>query len=370
MRVALGQINTTPNDFLGNTSQIIKEIKFAWSLNADLIVFPELSIPGYLCKDLLYRKDFVDRNLKGLSQVCETSRSCPGLTIVVGYVGKNMAGPGKRFTNMAAVIRDGIVLCHYQKQLLPFYDVFDEGRYFEPGNQNAYVDINGKRCAITICEDIWNDKGQDDYNYSNNPLSTLEGPVDVVINISSSPYGFGKPQQRFKMLQKISKERGLTLVYVNQIGGQDELVFDGRSCIFNRGEIVYETGSTKHSKAFCPIIDFSGPRLNGVFDHKGKTISPEPAELIRRVHDFCGDTKELYDSVLIGLRDYIVKTGFKEVVLGSSGGIDSAVVAALAEQILGLPDLANLLLVPGHPRRIVPMCLALCSLFFLNFYPV
>ena len=234
----------------------------------------------------------------------------------------------------------------YQKQLLPFYDVFDEGRYFEPGNQNAYVDIKGKRCAITICEDIWNDKGQDDYNYSNNPLSTLEGHVDVVINISSSPYGFGKPQQRFKMLKKISKERNLALIYVNQIGGQDELVFDGRSCIFNGGEIVYETGSTKHSKPFCPVIEFSGPRLKGVFDHKGKTESPDSADLRQRVNAFSGDTQELYNSVLIGLRDYIKKAGFQQVVLGSSGGIDSAVTAALACDAVG-PDNVHCVMMPS-----------------------
>jgi NAD+ synthetase len=348
MKIALGQINTTPNDFSGNTEQILDFVLQAGKKEADLLVFPELSIPGYLCKDLLYRKGFIEKNLESLAKVCDLSRRFPNLTIVVGYVGQNMAGSGKKFTNMAAVIRNGIVMCHYQKQLLPFYDVFDEGRYFEPGTQNAFVQIAGQRCAITICEDIWNDKGQDDYNYATNPLSTIDGKqVDLIINISSSPYGFGKPQQRFKMLEKISKDRDVSLVYVNQIGGQDELVFDGRSCIFyKKGNLIYETGSTKFSNATCPVIEFKGPRVDAIFDAKGSVKNPEPLALIQTIKEWHGGVGELYNSVLLGLRDYINKTGFKQVVLGSSGGIDSAVVAALACDAVG-PDNVHCLMMPS-----------------------
>lgn len=351
MKIALGQINTTPNDFEGNTAQISGAIQYAGAKGVDLLVFPELSIPGYLCKDLIYRKGFVEKNLACLSEISSVTREFPKLTVVVGYIGKNIGRPGKKFTNMAAVIRNGLILSHYQKQLLPFYDVFDEGRYFEPGNQSAFVEIAGKRCLITICEDIWNDKGQDDYNYTNNPLSEVSSDqVDLIINISSSPYGFKKPQQRLKMLQKISKDRKVSLIYVNQIGGQDELVFDGRSSIFVDGSLIYETGTVKSSDSSCPIVDlpYDGPvsitRKNGTTSDIGYTNIKQATDNI--LSSYHGGAKELYNSLIVGLRDYIRKAGFEQVVLGSSGGIDSAVVASLACDAVG-PDNVHCIMMPS-----------------------
>jgi predicted amidohydrolase len=349
MRVALGQINTTPNDFEGNKEEIFNYISYAAKLDTDLIVFPELSIPGYLCKDLLYRKGFVEKNLAVLADIAAFSREFPHITIVVGYVGKNLS-PGKPFTNMAAAIRGGLTLCHYQKQLLPFYDVFDEGRYFEPGTQPAYFEVAGKKCALSICEDVWNDKDQDDYNYATNPVSQL-GNIDLLVNISSSPYAYSKPDKRFRMLRKVSEERVFDIVYMNQIGGQDELVFDGRSCIIHRGLVAYEIESTKNSKSVCPIVDIEigGAQIYSDFSIIRGQNSVEESEVGQKdptLHQQAEPIKEIYNSLVIGLRDYIKKTGFEQVVLGSSGGIDSAVVASLACDAVG-PENVHCIMMPS-----------------------
>ena len=243
MKVGLGQINTTPNDFVGNVNQILENCRKAGKENLDLLVFPELSICGYLCRDLLYREGFIESNLKALTNIANYSTNYPKLSIVVGYIGKNTKGVGKPFTNMAAVIKNGAVVATYQKRLLPFYDVFDEGRYFECGDEPCIVKVAGRKCAITICEDIWNDKGQDDYHYVDNPADGVA--YDVLINLSSSPYAASKPDKRFRMLNKISSEHKCLLIYVNQVGGQDELVFDGNSCIFNRGSFVASAGNSE-----------------------------------------------------------------------------------------------------------------------------
>jgi len=358
MKVALGQINTTPNDFKGNLEQIIKFTNRAGEQQADLIVFPELSICGYLCKDILYRKNFLDQNLAALREITQVSRQWPKLTIVVGYVGKNTKGFGKPFTNMAAAIKNGLALTHYQKQLLPFYDVFDEGRYFEPGTLPAFIEVAGKRCILTICEDIWNDKRQDDYSYGTNPLAnTYSEHYDVIINISSSPYAFGKPRQKHEMLSRIASYRQATLIYVNQIGGQDELVFDGRSCIYRytnyQAHLLYEVPPTKSSNSTLSFVDFDlNPPIRVDRDDPGSPVeitahngsrSRDPNWATRAD---LAPVEELYNSLIIGLRDYIKKTGFTKVVLGSSGGIDSAVVAALACDAIG-PENVHCLMMPS-----------------------
>jgi NAD+ synthetase len=314
MKIGLGQINTTPNDFEGNVEKILAAMEKAAAENTHLLVFPELSICGYLCKDLFYRKGFIEKNLQALTQIVNISKKIPGLTTIVGYVGKNNKGTGKPFTNMAAAIRNGSIVARYQKRLLPFYDVFDEGRYFEPGSQPCVIKVpigsagGFRKCAITICEDIWNDKGQDDYFYVDNPVGEVE--YDVLINISSSPYALNKPTKRFRMLSRISETNKCLLVYVNQIGGQDELVFDGNSCIFNRGSFTASV-SDEGLEIYDNVFDLTDTR---------PVFSP---------------IEEIHRAVLLGLKDYTQKAGFQQVVLGSSGGIDSALVAALACEALG-----------------------------------
>jgi NAD+ synthetase len=304
------QTNTIPGDFRGNVDQIKQGILKGYDNNVDIIVFPELTIPGYLCRDMIYEVGFVEKNLKALQEIVAFNDICQmekggNPVIIVGYIDANRTGTGKPFRNMAAVIQDGCVIATYAKHLLPFYDVFDEGRYYEPGNQLAIVDIKGERWGIIICEDGWNDKGSDDYNYNVRPLVKYrDAGVTKIISINSSPFVVGKPVKRYNLFRDSGFE---TIIYLNQLGGQDELVFDGNSFITHNGMMV----ACAKQEPFHLVKDF-------------EPMVYEKAPL-----------EEMYDALKIGLYDYVTKNGFKEVVLGSSGGIDSAVVIALACEVLG-----------------------------------
>jgi len=314
VKVCLGQINTTPGDFEQNHAGIISGMKAASQAGADLVVFPELTIPGYLSQDLLYNPDFIDRNLEVLQRVTEESSGYPGLHVVVGYVGRN-PGIGKPFTNMAAVVADGKLVCEYQKQLLPFYDVFDELRYFEAGSSTCIFELCGQRVGVAICEDLWNDKGDDDYNYENNPLAQYkDAGVDIVVSLNSSPFVRGKCVQRMSHIIPAT-EKDLTVIYVNQVGGQDELVFDGQSFVARRGDVQF-LSNTVFEDSF-PVVDLA-------------------AADSRRVDQAIRESGvSLKDLLVLGLRDYTRKSGFDQVVLASSGGVDSAVVCMLACEALG-----------------------------------
>ncbi len=239
MKICIAQINTTPGDFAGNLARILEGISQASADSCDLIVFPELTIPGYLSQDLLYNPDFIERNLEVLDEIVNVSRqTSAGLHIALGYIGRN-EGVGKPFTNMAGIVRHGELIATYQKQLLPFYDVFDELRYFEPGNQITIFDLCGERIGVAICEDLWNDKGADDYSYEGNPLERYRAAgVDVVLSLNSSPFVHSKCVQRLEQITPASGD-DMSIVYANQIGGQDELVFDGQSFIVSGGRLQY-----------------------------------------------------------------------------------------------------------------------------------
>jgi len=319
MRVCIGQINTTPGDFNGNLKSIKTGIETASAGGADALVFPELTIPGYLSQDLIYNPNYIERNFEILDEVCAYSVGCIGLHIVIGYIGVN-EGPGKPFFNMAAVILEGEVIGRYKKQLLPFYDVFDELRYFEPGSELCILEIAGKQVGITICEDLWNDKGSDDYNYSHNPMSRYrEKEVDVVFSLNSSPYVHDKCWQRIKTIAP-GTEPGITVVYVNQRGGQDELVFDGQSFILRGGDLLHL--STELFNDSFAIVDLE---LTSVL--VADAAAPENREKINSV--------ELYDLLVLCLKDYVQKSGFDQLVLASSGGVDSAVVCKIACDAVG-----------------------------------
>ncbi len=310
MKLCIGQINTTPGDFEGNFARIRRGIETASDARCDLIVFPELCVPGYLSQDLIYNPEFVDRNLRVVDEIRVLSGQChDDLHIVIGYIGRN-EGVGKPFTNMAGVIRGGEIVAEYQKQLLPFYDVFDELRYFEAGAETSVVDIAGHSVGLAICEDLWNDKGTDDYNYSGNPMAQYrEQGVDVVVSLNSSPYVQGKCEDRRKFIAPASLE-GPAIVYVNQVGGQDELVFDGQSFVAVGGEVRY----LSHEVSEDTFDIFSLDQLTAPVK-----VAPVP----------------LRELLVLGLRDYIRKSGFSEVVLASSGGVDSAVVCSLACEAIG-----------------------------------
>lgn len=315
MKVCLGQINTTPGDFAGNLAATLHGVDVASEQKCDVIVFPELSIPGYLSQDLIYHTRYIDRNLRVLEEIVEHSRQCfAGLNIVVGYIEPN-PGVGKPFFNMAAVIRAGEIVGRYKKHLLPFYDVFDELRYFEPGQELLTLDIAGKKVGITICEDLWNDKGSDDYNYSDNPFEQYrEAGCDVVLSLNSSPYVQGKPQRRVEVIGPGTVD-GPTVVYVNQYGGQDELVFDGLSFVVKNGELLHLAADI--DKNSFDVVDLSDT-----------TLPVLPVSVL-------SEAVSLYDLLVLGLRDYVRKTGFQQLVLASSGGVDSAVVCQMACDAVG-----------------------------------
>jgi NAD+ synthase (glutamine-hydrolysing) len=333
VKVLIGQINTTPGDFSGNTAKILAGLEtIKPSDHVKMAIFPELSICGYLSRDLLYETHYIDRNLLALHTIVNASFNYRDVAIVVGYVDRNKSGSGKHFANMLAVIRNGTILGTYQKHLLPFYDVFDEGRYYEPGTQLLILPIDGVKVGFTICEDVWNDKGSDDYNYLDNPIQSYRKlGIDHIVNISSSPFAHGKPNYRLKMLREVCTN--MTMIYVNQIGGQDDLVFDGHSCIISRTGIagIVDPPKDPSITAQYEILDT---------DHRAYVTSD--------VQDGAEDfrIKYIHKMIISGLYDYVIKSGFTRVVLGSSGGIDSAVIAALACEAFG-PENVHCIMMPS-----------------------
>lgn len=326
MKALIAQINTTPCDFEGNTAKIKEGIKKGFEQKADLVIFPELSIPGYLCRDKVYEHGFVTENLKRVREitafydVCSYEHPNHLPHVVFGYIDANRTGVGKPFRNMAAVLHNGTIIARYAKHLLPFYDVFDEGRYFEPGKELAVIEVRGQRWGICICEDVWNDKDQDDYSYRCNPIQQYrEIGVKNIISLNSSPFVQGKIEKRIKMLCAAT-ENGGQAFYVNQFGGQDELMFDGHSFHVQNGRLTY---LLKESMA-------TGNDAYGLMDSDNED---NQAVSYMYFHDHSDEI--LYNALKWCFRDYVRKSGFTNVVLGSSGGIDSAVVAALACDALG-----------------------------------
>jgi NAD+ synthase (glutamine-hydrolysing) len=334
MKVTLAQINTTPNDFSGNFIKIQAAIDIAIKDKADVIVFPELTIPGYLVKDLVYNAGFVEKNLVYLKNVADLTYHSK-VTVIVGYIDLNHSGFGKPFRNMAAVIQNGIVVATYQKRLLPGYDVFDEYRYFEPGTQSCIFNINGELSALTICEDNWfGDKGETgNVRYKVDPVKEAkELGVKYLFSINSSPFVHDKPHHRLEMLKNISE--GLTLIYVNQIGGQDDLVFDGHSCVLRNGMVLECVPPSEDHKVDSQIVTVeTNNNAHYIFD--------ETTQLNEQTR-----IKNMYTMIVKGLYDYVTKSGFKEIVLGSSGGIDSALVASLACEAFG-PQNVHCIMMPS-----------------------
>ena len=350
MKICLGQINTTPGDFAGNLAAIKKGIDVASSAQCDLVIFPELCIPGYLSQDLLYRPRFIDRNLAVLEEIRQyTTSQCDGLNVICGYVTRN-TGTGKPFHNVAGVLKEGKLLGEYKKQLLPFYDVFDELRYFEPGHDLLIFEVLGKKVGVAICEDLWNDKGSDGYSYEDNPLEQYRREqVDVLLSLNSSPYVHDKPWQRLKKIapgtigdkrseksaedahQSLDKGphnsldnqyEDLTLVYVNQIGGQDELVFDGQSFVVRGGDLIHVSEAIFDDSYDVIDLEKCKPVIRDVADPGNKA-------------DIKNRSPALTDLLVLGLKDYVQKSGFDQLVLASSGGVDSAVVCLLACEAIG-----------------------------------
>jgi NAD+ synthase (glutamine-hydrolysing) len=314
MKIALAQINPTVGDITGNCRKILEFIERAKARGAKVVVFPELSVIGYPPKDLLLKPQFVDDNIRGVQHIASR---VSGIDAVVGYAEKNAQPIGRPLHNAVAVLRDGKIISRHFKTLLPTYDVFDESRYFEPGadERQNIVNIAGRPMGLSICEDLWNDEKMVPRRlYHQNPIADLNtAGAQVMINASASPFVVGKHKFRVELFGSQVRQFGKPLVYVNQVGGNDELVFDGNSVVFDAS-----------GKVIAQAKDFEEDLL--VVD----LLNPEPRTL-----NPVSDIESIYKALILGLRDYVRKCGFSSVVLGLSGGIDSAVTAALAVAALG-----------------------------------
>ena len=312
MKIALAQINTTVGDFAGNEAKILRAYQRGVVAGAEVVVFPELATCGYPPRDLLLKPSFVEANLDLLTRLAKATGTT---AMLVGYVGKNAIRPGRETTNSAALLQNGRIMASRTKMLLPTYDVFDEDRYFEPATENHPCDLNGRKIGVTICEDAWNDEDfWQDRRYRINPIAELanEG-AELIFNLSASPWHLGKNRIRHAMLGSLAKKVQRPLFYSNLIGGNDELIFDGASLAFDsKGELI---ARGKMFEEDFVVVDSEASAAVG------------PSEML--------DDEKVYRGLVLGLRDYLHKCGFKAAVLGLSGGIDSALTAVLAVEALG-----------------------------------
>jgi NAD+ synthase (glutamine-hydrolysing) len=314
MKIAAAQINPTVGDIAGNVEKILTHIGRAKELGAQLVVFPELAITGYPPRDLLERPSFVDQNIEALNQLAEKAKD---IAVIVGYVEKNPVPEGKPLYNAAALLADGVLDHVTYKTLLPTYDVFDEARYFEPAGGTTPVKIGGQKVALTICEDIWTDELCGPRKYPKDPLAEMaKKKFQLIINMAASPWSMGREKTRAELLKAQAKAYNVPVVFVNQVGGNDELVFDGNSMAVDaQGNVI------AHAKPFeedLILIDLD----YGSGDQRGLQLT---------------DVETTYRALVAGTRDYAHKCGFKKAVVGLSGGVDSALVASIAADALG-PD--------------------------------
>jgi NAD+ synthase (glutamine-hydrolysing) len=313
VKIALGQINPTVGDFAGNAAKIIEFSRRAQADGAGLILFPELSVCGYPPRDLVERASFVQHNRESLDRIAAETH---GIAVICGVVTPAYAESGKSVMNSAALLKDGRVAFLQSKMLLPTYDVFDEMRNFAPGKSQVLFPFCGKQMALTICEDAWNDK-----HFWNKRLYTFD-PVEAlvhaggnfVLNISASPFWMGKRELRRDMLATIARSYKVPVAMVNQVGGNDSLLFDGSSLVLSpAGDVIAQGKSFEED-----LIYFDSDRLTG--------------EIHTQIE---GEEASVYSALVLGTRDYVRKCGFRQVIVGLSGGIDSALTAAIAVDALG-----------------------------------
>ena len=313
MKIALGQINPTVGDFPGNSAKIIDFAQRARREGAELILFPELSVCGYPPRDLVERPSFVARNRETVEQIAQGAR---GIAVICGLVTPAGAETGKSAMNSSALLKDGQVAFLQSKMLLPTYDVFDEMRNFAPAKSQTLFPLGGRQIALTICEDAWNDKQYWRKRlYALDPVESLmRAGGDLLLNISASPFWLGKRAMRCEMLATIARQYKVPVVMVNQVGGNDCLVFDGSSLVLNPGGEVIAQGSSFEED----LIFFDSDGLAGEMHPQ---IENEDAAA--------------YAALVLGTRDYVHKCGFRQVIIGLSGGIDSALTAVIAADALG-----------------------------------
>lgn len=325
MKIALAQLNYHIANFAENTSKIIAHIEMARAGGADLVVFSELSVTGYYPHDLLERKEFIAQATQALEQI---ARHCNGIGAIVGSPSINPEPKGKKLFNSAFFLYEGKIQHVVNKSLLPTYDVFDEYRHFEPNREFSVFEFAGRKLAITICEDLWDEQEtQNEFGreklYQLSPLGELSAlKPDLVINISASPFSYNQENWRKNILEKNAVKYRLPIVYVNQVGAQTELIFDGGSVyVDENGQILEEL---KYFSEDFRIIDTENANPNR---------QPQSNYI-----------QKIYQALILGIRDYFRKMGFKKATLGLSGGIDSALVAVLAVEALGKENVRVLLM--------------------------
>ena len=322
MRIAMAQLNPIVGDIAGNTRRIIAAMDQAIQQGAELIVTPELSVIGYPPRDLLLKPTVLWQMREAVDQIARHSN---GITTMVGYAQENPQPSGRTLYNAVAVVRDGNVLHRGVKSLLPTYDVFDESRYFEPGPKTETVMLGAQRIGLSICEDLWNDQqivGRQMYHF--NPVEALaKAGSNILVNISASPFTLGKNDFRRKLISHHARRWNMPIIYVNQVGANDELIFDGCSMAFDAAGNLLAQG--KDFQEDLVVFDLPGPV---------KLDCPPPRTGMASIHA----------ALVLGLRDYAHKCGFKTAVLGLSGGLDSAVVAALAAEALGKDNVTGVAL--------------------------
>jgi NAD+ synthase (glutamine-hydrolysing) len=361
LRVALAQINVTVGDLEGNTQKILAYMQQAYAAGSHIVCTPELALTGYPPEDLLLKPGFVAAQLRKLDELISASRDLPGLTAVIGFVDRD-----HDIYNAAAIIHEGKLYGTYHKHYLPNYGVFDENRYFQSGRKAPIFLINGVYVGINICEDVW---------YPTGPMTLqAHAGAEVIININGSPYYAGKGLFREEMLATRAADNGVIVVYLNMIGGQDELVFDGDSMVFNeQGGLIararefveemllvdLDTASVFRSRLhdprrrqerlqedthLVPIIKISDKR-----SHESLLEPPiHPLGAPQRIEPKMEPLEEIYAALVLGTRDYVHKTGFKKALIGLSGGIDSSLTAAIAVDALGSENILGISMPSGY----------------------
>jgi NAD+ synthase/NAD+ synthase (glutamine-hydrolysing) len=323
MRIALLQLNQIVGDLAGNAARIRAGVAEAKNRRADLVVTSELALLGYPPRDLLLQQGFIEQSWEALARLASELREAP--PVLVGVAEPNQASEGRPLFNTAALLAQGEVTARFRKSLLPTYDVFDEDRYFEPAADSQVLRLGDATLGVTICEDIWNDR---DFwkrrRYRSDPVEELaRAGAQCVINLSASPFGTGKQRLREAMLGQMASKHGLPLLYVNQVGGNDDLVFDGRSCAFDAaGKLITRARAFGEDLA---LVDLDPP--SGRIEEDD--FSPE---------------SEIWRALVLGTRDYVRKCGFAQVLLGLSGGIDSSLTAAVAVEAVGAENVLGVLM--------------------------
>jgi NAD+ synthase (glutamine-hydrolysing) len=313
MRIGLAQINTIVGDIAGNSRRIAEAYRTLVAQGAELVLFPELAVCGYPPRDLMFKKRFISDVARATRDLAAQIGAVPAL---IGYTEPNTTGAGRAAFNAAAFCHEGKILVSARKCLLPTYDVFDDDRYFEPAQEPTIVEFGGRRIGITICEDIWTHEiVQTRRFYDSDPVKTLSTrKLDVMLNLSASPWHSTKENVRITLVTDAARTCGCPVAYCNSVGGNDELIFDGRTMVSDaQGRLI---GGLAAFREELRVIDTAGAPV----------ISPTFAQ---------DEMRDLFDALVLGVRDYAQKTGFKKALLGLSGGIDSALTAVIAAEALG-----------------------------------